>query len=242
VTDLSKGKRKRKSTPQHSAAEGYSDQLAVAQGAGNTHRVTEECSSYHKSLGEPSDNPFGRADAFLAANKSASDMAASATNTGRPDVGSYNTQRVSPALSRGQGHQAVSSGDHGGSDGPRAPRRVAVDHPDLRQSNTSFSAVLANLRTVRGNVVDLGIPDSSAGGFSHAGEVALRSFDSANQAGNYRGLSQPVDHNPLRDDYHPAANSATSPNPCYPMGSAESNAVANKSRVDIMKACLFGHD
>lgn len=229
--DVSKPKKTRKrtrktrpeGTPGHAAAEGYCDQMASGQGAGETHRITPVCAHLHEATADMS--------------KSAEQMAASATNCGSPDVASFNSGRLSEGLGRDQGHQSVSSGDHGNGTGRND--HVAFGHQDLRQSNVSFSDVLARLHTVRGNTVDLGVPDNTPGGFSHAGQVALASFDAANQAGSYRGM-QAVNHNPQRADYHQERGSATMPNGSHSLASPESTAVSNKSRLDIMKTALFG--
>jgi hypothetical protein len=121
-------------------------------------------------------------------------------------------------------------------------RELAFQHPDLRQSNTDFSEVLSRLRTARGNVVDLGVPDGTAGGFSHAGEVALHSFDAAMLAGEYRGM-QAVDHDPLRPDYHPARASGTPPNGSHSTASPTCPprvSMKNSEALEIMKRELFG--
>ncbi|HEV2932560.1 MAG TPA: hypothetical protein VGY96_05460 [Streptosporangiaceae bacterium] len=89
--------------------------------------------------------------------------------------------------------------------------------------------------------MDLGVPDSTPGGFSHAGAVALASFDAANQASaSYDGM-MPVNHNPVRPDYHQSRGSATAGNGSHSSGSqanAVSTAVSGKGRsaLEIMKA------
>ena len=93
---------------------------------------------------------------------------------------------------------------------------------------------------LRGNVVDLGVPDGTAGGFSHAGEVALHSFDAAMMAGSYWGM-QPVDHDPLRPDYHPARGSGTPPNGSHSTASPASmprQSMKNSDRLEIMKETM----
>lgn len=212
--------KKNPGTPGHAAAEGYCDEMASNEPSGETHRITPVCAHLHEATADM--------------GKSAEQMAASATMYGRPDVAAFNDGRVSESLGRDQGHASVSSGDHGAGMGRND--HVAFSHPDLRQSNVDFSTVLANLRTVRGNTMDSGIPDSTAGGFSVAGQVALQSFDAANQAGNYRGM-QPVNHSPARPGYHQSRQH--SPNGSHSLGNPESNAVSTKSRVDVMKAMLF---
>jgi hypothetical protein len=91
---------------------------------------------------------------------------------------------------------------------------VAYSHPDLRQSDADFGTVIENirtLRTARGNVVDLGIPDNTSGGFSHPDEVAIRLYDAAQHAGSFRGM-QDVEVDPLRPADHQHRDSATAPN------------------------------
>lgn len=168
--------------------------------------------------------------------KDARQMASPASTYGRSgSVTNFNDARTSQPIT--EGHASPSSGDHGVGQG-RNPG-LACDHPDLRQSNVSFASVLANLRTVRGNVVDLDVSDQTAGGFSHAGQVALAGFDAANQAGSYDGMSY-VGHSPRRPDYHPSQQSATNPNGGHSLGNVESNAVKSSDKLAIMKKALFG--
>lgn len=125
--------------------------------------------------------------------------------------------------------------------------RVAVGHGDLRQSNTDFSTVLARLSTRRGNVVDLGVPDNTPGGFSHPGEVALRLFDGRTQAGGFDGMA-PVGGNPLRPADHQSRGSATAPNGTHSSSSQQGacypprESMKASDRVSVMKAALFPHD
>jgi len=146
----------------------------------------------------------------------------------------HNQYRTSEPLTNG--HQFPSpAGDHGRGQGRNSA--VAFDHPDLRQSSTSFDQILARLRTVRGNVLDLGVSDSTPGGYSHAGEVALASFDQAARAGSYRGM-QSVDHDPLRQNYHQAASGSGS-NGSHSLSNPVSrnpySAAKSESALDIMK-------
>jgi hypothetical protein len=102
----------------------------------------------------------------------------------------------------------------------RFSRGLAQGHPDLTQHNTSASQVLAHLHTVRGNTLDLGVADTTAGGFSHAGEATLHSHDFASQAGSYTGM-QDVNHSPARPDFHQARTQQSNgthslSEPCYP--------------------------
>ena len=97
--------------------------------------------------------------------------------------------------------------------GARNSGRVAVNHPDLRQSNTDFSEAFSRLHTARGDRLDPPGADPMAdgnmlGGFSHPGEVALRLFDAAGMAGSFRGM-QDVNPDPLRPADHIARTSAT---------------------------------
>jgi hypothetical protein len=119
-------------------------------------------------------------------------------------------------------------------------RALAWGHPDLRQSNTDFSRVLSRLSTVRGNVMDLGVSPDTAGGFSHAGEVALHHFDAADQAGRFHGrlLGKPV-ADPMRPDYHQAPSgsgsngthdSASQQGACSPLPYS-----SKSSRLDVMR-------
>jgi hypothetical protein len=143
----------------------------------------------------------------------------------------YQDSRLSEGLT--DGRQSPSSGDHGVGQGRN--RAIAAHHPDLRQSNVDFSDVLANLRTCEG--------DDEWGDRSmirYAGEVALHSFDAANQAGRYQNM-QNVDHSPARPDYHPSQQSATKPNGSHSVhDDVQSNAVSRKGMtpLEIMKACL----
>lgn len=195
--------------------------------------VPGTCEGYHDDSGNPWTVPTN------AVGKSAAEMAAYAD--------SPRTRVPNPPRSPGAAQMAQVTSSDRGSGYPSADAyntgrggtssNVAWNHPDLRQSNVNFKDVLANLRTVRGNVVDAGIPDSSPGGFSHPGQVALASFDAANQAGSYRGM-QSVNHNPARPDYHQERGSATAPNGSHSLSDPASH--VRKSRVDIMREALFG--
>ena len=66
--------------------------------------------------------------------------------------------------------------------------------------NTSFDSVLATLRTVRG---DRTAAEIGLAGFAQAGEVTVRQFDAAGQAGHYHDM-QPVNPSPQRPDWHQA--------------------------------------
>jgi hypothetical protein len=122
--------------------------------------------------------------------------------------------------------------------------RVAVDHPDLRQSDTDFSQVLSRLATRRGNVQDLNLPESVPGGFSHAGSVALNFFDGANQAGAVHGLRDPLNPDPYRPADHPSRTSATPDNGGHASGSQQGacstprDSMKASDRLAIMKATM----
>lgn len=145
----------------------------------------------------------------------------------------YAGHRVSAPIT--EGHASPSTGDHGVGQGRGS--HIAAHHPDLRQSNTSFDSVLATLRTVRG---DRTAAEIGLAGFAEAGEVTVRQFDAAGQAGHYHDM-QPVNPSPQRPDWHQARGSATSPNGGHSLASPQSNAVAMKASDarEIMKQHLF---
>ena len=98
---------------------------------------------------------------------------------------------------------------------PRKSRnQLAAEHPNLRNSAPGSTEALGHLRTRRGNTMDTaeftgGADSITPGGFSHAGEVGLRLFDAAGQAGA-KGPLHPT-ANPLRPADHTARDSGT---PC----------------------------
>lgn len=117
------------------------------------------------------------------------------------------------------------------------PRRIAWGHPDLRQSNTDFSNVIARLRTVRGNTMDAGVDPATPGYGDVVGDIALRGFEAASQAGSYRGMPDRAG-NGYREDYHIAPLSATAANPCYPQEqyqATSNNPMSAKQMRDIMR-------
>ena len=117
---------------------------------------------------------------------------------------------------------------------PQSRNALAAGHPDLRrQSNTNFSEMFANLRTARGNVVDLGVSENTPGAYSHAGEIALRQLDAAGQAGVYHGMNNFSD-SPLRPADHQHRGSAVPANGSHSLGDVTSHAVS-KSALDIMR-------
>ena len=174
-------------------------------------RKPKERILYHVHFNEPPTGAHAAAQGHveaLRAGRDAGKSAAAMAATGNPVENPHQDRRVSEPLT--QGHANSSTGDHGLGQGRNGA--VAYGHPDLRQQgNLDFSEVLSRLHTVRGNVLDLGIPDNSAGGFSHAGEVALRIFDAAAQAGSYSGMPD-IDPDPLRPAAYPARTSATADN------------------------------
>ena len=134
------------------------------------------------------------------------------------------------------GHASPSTGDHGVGQGRSS--FIAAHHPDLRQSSTSFDDVLARLRTVNGDNAN-GDRD-----ITHTpGEVALRMFDAAGQAGHYHGMG-PVNPSPERPDWHQHRDSATPPNGSHSLADPGSHAGApgrmkNSDRLELMKQHLF---
>jgi hypothetical protein len=144
----------------------------------------------------------------------------------------YADARTSAPLTAG--HQAPSTGDHGAGQGRGS--HIAAHHPDLKQSNTSFSDVLARLRTVAGDNA-YGDKDITY----TAGEVALRQFDAAGQAGHYHNM-QPVNPSPMRPDWHTARNSATAPNGSHALGNPASRppqAMKASEARDMLRRHMF---
>jgi hypothetical protein len=157
-----------------------------------------------------------------------------------PRFPDYAAERVSESLNAG--HAAASPGDHGR--GAGRPGEVSWGHPDLRQSSVSFGDVIARLRTQRGDALDPPGRDPGAGngmgGFAYAGQVALRAFDAAGEAGAYRGMD-PRNQSPARPDYHPARGSGTPPNGSHSTASPASmprQSMKNSDRLEIMKETM----
>lgn len=136
--------------------------------------------NYHVHLNEPPTGAHAAAEGHVEAlqrkpdqTKGAAEMAAAGNPADVPDFGS---------------RRAGSS------------REVAYGHPDLRNSSTDFNTVLSRIRMVRGSTIDLGgkETDQTPGGYSHAaGEIALRLYDAANEAGGLaRGMRGTVQHDP----------------------------------------------
>ena len=202
---------------------GRVDGLAIAEGYTqhmNDVAKPDECKS---ALGESSANPLARALQYMEEqNKSARDMAASATAArgggGSSSVGNFNAQRAGSGTGR-----------------------VAVGAPDLDQQGGFLAARLASLRstdltTRRGNVVDLNLPESVPGGFSHQGTAHVQIYNARADAGEYDGMNQ-VGFSPQRPADHPSRTSATRDNGTHALGNVESTAVASKAsdRLQVMK-------
>jgi hypothetical protein len=157
--------------------------------------------------------------------KSAADMAQSATRArgggGSASVGAYNAQR------------------DGGS------RRVAVGSPDLQQQPSSvFGAIIASLRTTNPESYVGGAAFNSAfGGTDRPAEapgdsVRVAAWDAAEHAGSFAGM-QEVD-TASRDESGYCSAPIGARNGSHSLGSVESTAVSNKSRLDIMREAMFG--
>jgi hypothetical protein len=239
--DISKGKRSRKrarklsdATGAHSESSGYSDQLAQAQGAGNTHAfVPGICDRYHEAVPDM--------------GKSAEAMAASATTAGRPDVAAFNEARLSEPLGRDHGHQSPSSGDHGAGTGRNdhiacgAPGSPGVG-PVSVNLNQSGTQVLPFMKRTENPVTFIGESgfhsqfsgtDQPAG--ADGGLVSASQLDTS-MAGRFQGMQarNPDPGNGSRD-YGIARNSATPASAGNYLRDPESHAVSNKSKLDVMK-------
>jgi hypothetical protein len=143
----------------------------------------------------------------------------------------YAEGRTSAPLT--EGHASPSTGDHGVGQGRSS--FLAAHHPDLKQSNTSFDQVITRLQTVNGD----GNGDRST--TYTAGEVGLRMFNAAGQAGHYHDMA-PVDPSPQRPDWHTARNSATPPNGSHstgrPLGNAPMAAKSGSEQLEVMKQTM----
>lgn len=122
-------------------------------------------------------------------------------------------------------------------DGVKSRNELAAGHPDLRQSTPGATHSLGRLRTQRGNTVDLepftgGADSFTPGGFSHAGEVALRLFDAAGNAGATGALHPTA--NPLRQDSHQHRDSATPPNGTHNDDDPRSNVLSTGSPSSVV--------
>lgn len=151
---------------------------------------------------------------------------------GNPVRTGYQDQRLSEPITAG--HAAYSaSGDHNLGAG-RNPG-LAVGQPSLdNQSHLPGNDSTVNLHTVRGDL--MGDVAPNLGGFSHAGNVALQMFDARNGAGSFTGM-QRVNPSPARPDYH-QEHTFPSNGGHSTAGNVASNAVANKSRLDIMRETM----
>lgn len=167
-----------------------------------------------------------------------------AMSEAKPDETKSAAQMAGPA-ERARGGNALAVEDYNTSRAGTSSRRVAVNHPDLRQSSTDASTVIARLRTARGNVQDIGFgPDSAVpGGFSHAGEVALHLFDAAGDAGSFAGM-MPVSGDPLRPADHQAASGSS--NGSHRSSSQQAacstprDSMKASDRLAIIKAAMYG--
>ena len=185
-----------------------------------------------KALGTPSGNPLAYALRYL------QEQASKSGSTGQ-DGSSIPSGQMEVAT----GHPVRGYPD--GSNRRETSQGLDYRHQghDLRESGTFFNAVIASLRTARGNVVDLGISDSTPGGFSHEGTANVSLYDAASPAGSMTGVHgndvlDSVQHSPYRPDSHQSRTSA--PNGGHSVqGSVVSTAVRGKaSKMDIMKECL----
>jgi hypothetical protein len=214
MTDIEKGKRKRTRR-----------RLTALE------RLHEDC-NHPTEPGHASADANALADGYTAGmhqatadeTKSARDMAASATSArgGSPgNVAGYNAQRAGSSS-----------------------RRVAAGHPDLQQASV-FQGALSRLRTnttvflgQSGFHGDFSGSDSPQG--APGNHVEVFEYDPAGAAGSYAGM-MPVDTSARRDEgYAQHRSSPTAPNGSHALRDVESNAVRNKSRVQIMKEALFG--
>lgn len=252
-----------KGTPLHSMSSGYSDQLALAQGANVTHKPTPACARYHDKdhqpvdeceyhdpglategseipdaikaiLGEGSAHP-----ANPAGPGSAADMAQSATFAHGRDAYSvyqFNGARVSESLTSGHSRSA-STGDHGVGTGRN--NHVAVEHANLNQHGTTPLPFMQRTESPHGFVGSaafhspFSMTDAPPG--APGDTFTVSQVDS--RAGSYRGMN-PVSRNPGDGSrpYGMARTSGTPDNGGHSLSAPESNAVANKlSPLDIIK-------
>jgi hypothetical protein len=212
--------------------------------SGTRMRVTHTRHVVYENLNQPSHPPTPDPDPVTsevderAVPDAAKAIAAAGNPVASPGGRSLTEARVSPPLTAG--HQAPSSGDHGAAfaDPMPGPRALALGHPDLRQSSTSFDTMLAKQRTVNGDNAN-----GDRGVTYTAGEVALNLFNARGQAGQYRGMG-PVGHSPDRPDWHQARGSATPPNGTHglsdPGSHAAPQAMKGSEAREVMRRALFG--
>ena len=126
---------------------------------------------------------------------------------------------------------------------------VAVEHPDLEQSNTVFGRVLYTLRANPYSAVgQTGFHSVFSGTDSPAGSpgnsVTVHGFDPAAMSGEMRGahgdILDQVDHRINVRTAYDTAPTGSSHNGTHRLNDVESRAVANKSRLDIMKEAMYG--
>jgi hypothetical protein len=154
----------------------------------------------------------------------------------KPDMDKSAREMSAAATAARNGNPARNVEDYAAQRTGNGAGRLAVGNPGMPQRNTDVSEVLATLRTCRGNVLDLNIPDNTSGGFSHPAEVAVHLLDAAGASGSFRGM-MPVSGDPLRPADHPASTSGTAPNGTHSLSNPTSH--VRKSRVGIMKEALF---
>lgn len=183
-------------------------------------RKPRERVHYHVYLNEPANGAEAAARGHV-----------DALNQAKPDVDKSTGNPVDSGLAPHPGNRQATS------------RGIAAGHPDLVQhSANAIGELLAQVRRVRGSTVDHGFgeDDRTPGGYSNAaGTDRLYSADFAAQAGGFRELYD-VDHTPGREADHTSRGSGTKPNGSHSLRDVESHAVANKSRLDIMREAMFG--
>jgi hypothetical protein len=196
-----------------------------------------------RQLHENASHPDGHTDYAAPGHALSEGFVAEMHDQAKPDCDKSAPQVAGPA-ERARGGNSVSVEDFDASRSGTSSRRIAVNHPDLRQSSTDASTVIARLRTARGNTVDLGISDSTPGGFSHAGEVALHLFDAAGDAGSFAGM-MPVSGDPSRPAAHRAATGSSS-NGSHSSSSQQAacstphDSMKASDRLAIIKAAMYG--
>jgi len=151
-----------------------------------------------------------------------------------PDGASW-TDRLSP--SRVSGQAAPSVGDHNAAAGmadpmdPAGPKRLAMGHPDMRQSTTN----VLPLFTTR---TEADMFPRDLNGMSNGVPVALARLDAASAS----GMSGPPANPAARPADHIAPISALPANGGHGLADAQSHAVALKAsdRVEIMRQAMYG--
>lgn len=209
----------------------------VEKGKKRTRKRVRDLERMHQDQAHPVP---GHADALTIAGGYSDAM-----NQEKPDECKSAADMAGPA-ERARGGNPVSVQDYNAQRDGTSSRRVAVGHPDLRQQPaTVFQGILAALRTTN--------PYSYVGqaGFSSAfghtdrpaeapgDTVSVAGYDLAGSAGSYAGMGD-VDISARRSEgYGQHRDSATPSNGSHNLSNVTSHAVASKSRIDIMKECLF---